>query len=305
MIVLNEKGYAERCLSSGIPEAGTIYQVLFILAKYYAHTLEFKKPEIIVALQEFVAKHYPRYDTSKEEIDKYIEKYAASAKGSQYHEIDGVWITPKEVKKIEALQYTSLRKLAFTLLCIAKFNNLKNHSNDFWVNEDYKSIFSMANVIVNADARYDLMRSLYLAGFIEFAKGITNLNVRVIVAEQKDTYDKSAGDFCVDDFRTLGYEYLYRVQHENFIRCGECGILVRGNENGTRRYCNKCSGYMPMAFRTIDCTDCGRKIEIISTSRITRCPTCRKDAKKRLLRDRVRRFREREKEVSLASSQMM
>ena len=40
----------------------------------------------------------------------------------------------------------------------------------------------------------------------------------------------------VSDFRDLGYLYLMQIG-ENIVACAECGVLMRGNKAGTKKYC--------------------------------------------------------------------
>ena len=44
----------------------------------------------------------------------------------------------------------------------------------------------------------------------------------------------------IDDFRELGYEYLNYLKKGRFIRCAECGRLIKKTNNKCL-YCTKCA----------------------------------------------------------------
>ena len=62
-----------------------------------------------------------------------IEKYAKRAEKYPLCKCRGIWITRNEITTIENLHDKVLERLAFTLLCLAKFNNFKNPQNNNWV----------------------------------------------------------------------------------------------------------------------------------------------------------------------------
>ena len=82
------------------------------------------------------------------------------------------------------------------------------------------------------DVKFNKLKEL---GLIEYAKKINNLNIQVLYID-----DESENKLFVSDFRKLGYEWrLYKG--EKYIRCADCGILVKGNRNNTKRYCQQCA----------------------------------------------------------------
>ena len=87
--------------------------------------------------------------------------------------------------------------------------------------------------------------------------------------------DDSEKVLFISDFRELGYEYL-KYKGENFIRCRECGVLIRNNKAGTKKYCSKCSGYIPQEVKTVVCIDCGKEFKVPGNNKRTiRCQECK------------------------------
>lgn len=284
MIVLNEKEYAQECLKNKTVSDKPFF-TLSILAKYYYHCFDYRKKKITDLLIEFMSKNYPRYDCNKAEWDGNIEKIAANAGKFTLYEIDGVWITQTELDTIESIHNKVLERLAFTMLCLAKLNNMKNPKNNGWVNLDAKEVFGLARIACSVVNRYERLGQLNQLSLLEFPKKNDNLSSRVTYIN-----DDSEKVLFVSDFRELGYEYL-KYKGENFIRCRECGILIRNNKSGTKKYCHACAGYIPMETKTVVCVDCGEEFEVDArlTNKI-RCDRCqeiyRRNYQKELMRNR-------------------
>lgn len=285
MIVLNEKEYAQECLKNKTVSDKPFF-TLSILAKYYYYCFDYRKKKITDLLIEFMSKNYPRYDCNKAEWDGNIEKIAANAGKFTLYEIDGVWITQAELETIESIHNKVLERLAFTMLCLAKLNNMKNPKNNGWVNLDAKEVFGLARIACSVVNRYERLGQLNQLSLLEFPKKNDNLSSRVTYIN-----DDSEKVLFVSDFRELGYEYL-KYKGENFIRCRECGILIRNNKSGTKKYCHACAGYIPMETKSIICVDCGEEFEVSAlnnqTNRCEKCYPAYRNAQK-LIAQRLRR----------------
>ncbi len=175
---------------------------------------------------------YPRYNPVDWAIN--IEKYANLANKYPLCECNGVWITENELSTIEQLHNKVLERLAFTLLCLAKFRNFQNADNNNWVNCSNGEIYKLACINTTAFDKDIKFNTLNEYGLIEYAKKVDNLNIQVLYIE--DTSEKK---LFVSDFRKLGYEWrLYKG--EAFIRCSDCGMLTKKNSNRSK-YCKECA----------------------------------------------------------------
>lgn len=205
---------------------------LSMYARYLYHEEEMRKTGIIRKLDEFMKSRYPRYNPVNWSAN--IEKYASKADKYPLCKCNGVWITKDELKTIEDLHNKVLERLAFTLLCLAKFSNFRNTQNNNWVNYSNGEIYNMACINTTAfdkDLKFNQLRDL---GLIEYAKKINNLNIRILFLN-----DESENVLFISDFRKLGYEWrLYKG--EKYVRCADCGILVK-NTNGKRKFCKECA----------------------------------------------------------------
>lgn len=290
MIILNEKEYAENCLRNGLMDLNPL-NTLSIIAKYYYHCFGYRKKKIISLLIDYLSKYYPRYELNESSWKGSIVRIAANAGSFKLFEISGVKIKKAEIETILGLKNKVLERLAFTMLCIAKLNNIKNPKNNGWVNTDSKEIFNYARISCKAIEREVKIGQLWKKGLLEFSKRNDNLNCRVTFIN-----DDSEEELFVYDFRELGYEYLL-YKGSNFIRCADCGVLTRGNKAGTKKYCKDCAAYTPQGSKTVVCVDCGKEIKVDAKDNKTcRCKDCynkyRKEYKAKKEKERRQKLKE-------------
>lgn len=289
MIVLNEKKYAIECLENGYVGDKPFF-TLSVIAKYYYYCLGYKKSKINTLLNEFMQKNYAGYQLNSMSWQSTIDKITKKVNKFNLIEVDGVSITKSEMQTIAGIENPILERVMFTILCLAKFGNARNPNNNGWVNVDSKEIFKMARVSCRAIERELYIGELGDMELLEFPKRNDNLSVRVVFIDDEDKEE-----LFVSDFRELGYEYL-KYCGENFIRCAECGILTRGNKNGTKKYCKDCATYTPQEIKTVVCVDCGKEFQIkAQLMNKCRCDACQKEKVKRDTKLRVKRLREKQK----------
>lgn len=285
-IILNERAYAENCLKSGTIDEKP-FTTLSILAKYYYHVCGYRKTRIYKALVEFMECNYPLYSCNKAYWDNTIERISNSAEKYKLFEIDGIWITKSEINTIDSIKSSSLRRVSFVLICLAKLGNVKNSNNNGWVNYDAKDVFSIARVNCRSGERYQYYDKLNQIGLLEYPKRNDNLSVRVTYIDED-----SDNLLFISDFRELGYEYL-NFHGGNFTRCKKCGILIRDSKWHDKLYCSNCKGYEKQVTKKIVCVDCGKEFEVDArTSNKCRCDTCQYEKNKIDTRNRVRLLRE-------------
>lgn len=285
MVLLNEKEYAEQCIKNNdIGE--NPYNTLVILSRYYYHVMNYKPKKISAILKEFLELTYPRYSTSKQEWIDTINKLSKSAHDHELFESDGIWITNKELRKIKDLNNVTLEKLVFTMLCLAKYFNQRSDTNNNWINTDVKEIYDMAGINCSIRQRAQKIGELIRQGYIKYAEKIDNLNMQVLFVDDDD--DKH---LLIYDFRELGNEYLL-YNGEKFVRCAECGKLVRDNKRGTKKYCSTCATYIPQGKKRVTCVDCG-KVFLVDTmnNRTCRCGECQDRKNKEDTKRRIQKYR--------------
>jgi len=229
-IVLNEREYAiealQRCELDAKPT-----ETLGRIAKYY-RAEGYKKSEIHSMLESFMLKCDPTIN-----IVKWQDTISWQVKDTDKFsliEIDGVPITQKELDICDSLAGKQMRRLMFTLICVAKFCNAVNDKNNGWVNHPDKEIFKMANVVTSIKRQSLMLNDLREAGLIRFSRKVDNININVRCID-------SAGEpaLLITDYRNLGNQYM-RYCGEPYFECAACGVVIK-KTGKNHKYCCDCA----------------------------------------------------------------
>ena len=150
-------------------------------------------------------------------------------------EIDSVPITQGELDTIANISSKPLKRLAFTLLCVAKFYNISNPHNNNWTNKSDREIFKLANIQTSSMRQSLMMNDLYSLGLIGYSKLVDNINISV-----KFIDNNSDAVLYISDFRNLGFQYLKYIGDTSFTECASCGLIMRKTSNRLK-YCPDCA----------------------------------------------------------------
>lgn len=234
-IVMDEYAWAEQAINNrdlGRRPTETLRRV----SQYYAAN-HYSKRDIRRLLDEFMLQCDPSVNLST--WSDALDRFAKSSDKYDLIRLDGVPITNKEMETIAALRGTQLRRLAFTLLCLAKYWDAAHSRNNHWVNTPDREIIQMANISTSIRRQSLLFGQLRDAGLLRFSRQVDNLNVQVLFVDE-------GGEpvMEVNDFRNLGYQYLMRCGGPFFI-CENCGLVTRKRETENakkpRKYCDDCA----------------------------------------------------------------
>ena len=245
-IILNEHEWAEEAiLSHSIGKKP--YETLNRIARYYFDSGA-TIPEVRSLLESFIIQCDARASIPK--WSKTIDYAINAASKRETIKIDAVRVTKSEMDRIDAIESRPLKRVAFALLCLAKYWDIVNKSSDHWVNNKDSEVMKMANINASLRRQSSMYRELRDLGMIQFSKRIDNTNVRVSFVD-----DSSETAVDISDFRNLGYQYL--MYHGGpFIVCQCCGVVIKKNSaarmtmngkpapGGGRKYCPDCLAQM-------------------------------------------------------------
>ena len=266
---MNEYTYAENLLNKQDLKACDLgdkpSSTLNLLARYYREIGK-NDDEIKELLSDFLN----RCLKDKYKESKWIDSiFYQVVKSKKYNlkKVDNVIVTKSEIEIIQSVKGKSRQKVLFTLLILAKYYNAVSDKNKNWTNLEYKKIFKLANVQLSIQNQALLINDLYNCRFVNVSKNVGKPNIQVnFVDNESDTV------LTITRLKDLGKEYLMFCG-EDYIRCQKCGTLVKNYKN-TNKYCKTCGQYQPIETKIITCVDCGKEIEINSSSRKIRCNDC-------------------------------
>lgn len=280
-LIMNERKESENILANGNINTNTASK-LFLLAKYYRSIGE-STQQIRDSLSCIMADKYNNYNP--DDWDEIIQRYSDKSANYNLVEIDEIPITKNELKTISQINNKKLEKVAFTILVLAKFCNMKNPNNNNWVLVDEYSVLKRARITGTIQAQFSCFYELSKMDLITYSRKVDNINVRVGFID-----NSSNVVLKITDLRELGYQYLM-YRGEKFIKCAECGIVTRATAHN-KRYCKNCAGYQPIVSKVIKCCDCGIEFEVSGNSRKIRCDKCHKRERQRINRENVSKYRE-------------
>lgn len=233
-IVLNEYIWAEKKIREhdlGTKPGETLVRV----AKYYLKD-GYSKRDTQTLLERFLITCDP--NTSIPRWTALIDRAIKSAAKYPIVNIDHIDVTEPEIRVIESLGSVQLKRLAFTLLAVAKYWDTASPRNNHWVNCPDKEIMAMANINTSIKRQSELFGRLRELGMIRFSKKVDNLNVQVTFIED------GKAEIPVSDYRNLGNQYMMHFGGP-FYECQNCGIVVRESKMDRRgrhpKYCPSCA----------------------------------------------------------------
>lgn len=234
MIVLNENDWAYDMIQSHTLGRKP-YETLCRVANYYQEVEGCNKKETRKMLETFIIQcdanaSIPKWSDTLDYAVTYAFKYDAIS-------INSIVITKPEMDRIKGIAGKQAQRLAFTLLCLAKYWDSVNPESDHWVNSKDSDIMRMANINTSIRRQSLLYHILNEEGLIQFSKKIDNTNVRVLFEQDGEE------EVVITDLRNIGYQYLMHCGEPYFV-CSNCGITTKIKNSGVGRrqkYCAECA----------------------------------------------------------------
>lgn len=236
--ILNEKEYIEEHIKN--KDLGDSPKYTLQLAARYYYSLGKKESEILEQLRLLIKECNPlSYEHQLEAYRDELQEIVKNAAVRPLTSVQGVGVTQKEIDAIQSLNNKKLERLAFTILVLGKLSQIKNPENEGWLNTtDTRGIFTCAKVDVGAYERDYMIGDLRKAGLIQTPIKIGTLNYRPTFIDME-----SQSVLFVTDMRELGNEYRLFTKDGNYLRCPDCGRLVRTTKKfkGKTKYCKACA----------------------------------------------------------------
>lgn len=234
--VMNEVALVEKILLTkklGSKPTDTLSKI----ARYYRMSGE-KPKQIRAGLEAFILQCEPRAS-----IPKWEGRIDSAIKNSDRPlvQIESLPIYSKELAVVNNIKSAQLQKLAFSLLCYARFSDIKRGKSDHWVNNPTGDLASSA-MIKKPSREVELMlNTLYSMGLIKFSRRVDSHSICVLFLNDEDVDDRVV--YEVKDMRNLGLQLRAANGDTNLFICENCGIMtpVRNTIGRRRKYCDNCA----------------------------------------------------------------
>ena len=242
-IVLDEYNWAEQAIRNRDLGANPL-ETLGRVSKYYI-AQNYPKKEVRRMLDIFLVQCDPR--TSLVQWSDTLDRIAKNSDRYPLIRIEKIDVTFGEMVKIKRLTGKQIQRLAFTLLCLAKYWDSVSQNNNHWVNVSDRDIMKLANISTSVARQSAMFADLREAGLIGFSKKIDNLNVQVNFIDD----DTLSPALSVRDFRNLGYQYMMYCG-EPYFECEQCGLVTKVGDpkkGRKQKYCKNCAAEVSMRQR--------------------------------------------------------
>lgn len=286
-LILNEKQYVEKMLELGDCSPKDLGANIALLTRYM-YQENYTQKEIYNGIEEFASKVDSDFDINN--WYSFIDKCIGKAKKRDLLNIDYIPITQKELDTIKEIKNPARERLVFTLLVIAKYNNLKSETNNSWINYSMDVWFKLARVACKVDDRPYMIYDLKEAGLVEVSKKITRFNIRITFVD-----DESDPVLKITDMRELGYQYQNLGPKSKIKLCKRCGKPYKVKSSKERNpYCIDCQHKSSKEeIKVLICDCCGK--EFLAPSKNNRsmfCSECQNIIDLEKTRQRVAKHRE-------------
>lgn len=182
------------------------------------------------------------------ELSEFIKSTIRSAKKYNLKSVDHIYITKSELEFIQGLDDIKLEKIAFVILCLAKYHNAVSDEVDDCIYFKLSDIKKMARINMNrVDFEY-FYNNLYDKGAL-VENNIATSTIQILKFVCHDDNDEIIFELSEVDYLELAYLYLYiKNGQKGFVRCQQCNRLIKERRQNldckaknTKKYCEECA----------------------------------------------------------------
>lgn len=239
-IIMDEQKYLDKVKENGNFGKDIGYAVLISARIYRAEGCD--NGEIKNRLLNDIQEYEPLLNTVR--CKNYISYALKNVDKRKLVKIDEILITKSEMESVmnitsdeNAFRVKSLRRLAFALLCFAKFEMLLKGRYEPWINYDLKYIYKSAKLLGRSQSQNNLyLHKLYEMGLVQFAFRKHGVGVKVDFVDRSEEPEIA---LRVKDISCTG-DYFLRYLGRKYIECAVCGKPVP-KTTGNLLYCKDCA----------------------------------------------------------------
>lgn len=236
--VFDGLSYAKNVIDNHNIDENNAIEHIKMLAKYNYHVENMKDNENYCSIVKYMSNYWNCF--AEADYQKAISDFIKEAHNFGFKNMGTVKITKKELNFIASLSNIRLEKIAFVMLCIAKYKCYYHDNPNYWIDWNLNAISKLARVHVTKSENLLLYRQLVLVGAIESNSVKGKLYEHVLFAsDEKD--DEIVLELSENDYKELAYTYLYyKNGFSGYVHCEKCGRLIKQKSN-RQKFCDECA----------------------------------------------------------------
>lgn len=236
--ILDEAAYVNELIET--KSLGKSYRISIRLLLKYLQNQGMEKDEAIRFVRSFILDCLPSSKWSEWETltgrlaDLVYENPLPMVK------VERVVIDSEELETILSAPTFDEQKVLYCLLVYKKVQNQMSSQTNDWFTGSLGEIFQMARITgkkANVVSQCELINRLKEAGYLDLAKSIKNLNLKLnyLHHEPKDEA------MVITHFEDVIHDFYAYLGHR-VVRCQYCGkmIKLKKKERASKRYCPVC-----------------------------------------------------------------
>ena len=228
-LIIDEYSYALHLLEYGF--SGYMkWQDLLILAKYYRHLGE-STQSISKKLVEYSQKFNSEYNDIV--FSDKIESAVRTSKKQNLRIPQPVFITQNELDSMRIVNNYRYEKILFVMLVLSRNNKMFNNNlgGDYYINQKFSTILSLAKVYMRKEERNKLKNSFFVLGLIDAPSPIK------IPKDKRDNFKLLFAD--ENSEKILWVKDLNNIVDFYFPYCQSCGKQIDRKSN-RQKFCDEC-----------------------------------------------------------------
>jgi hypothetical protein len=237
--IFNEQNSIEKIIESHSVDDINPTNTIRKLARYNFYINHYSTAKNYNNIVEYMSQNCK--DFSEYAYQKDILGCIRDVEKTPWKNIDKINITQSEIDIIKSLDDIKKQKIAFVLLCTAKYRDAYNPNNGHKTDISVTDLYKMSRVVLPQKERAVYSHFLITENLVEkhtFA-GVKNKKLLFVSEDETDTIVMSLSEI---DFCELAYVYMdYVSDHIGYTRCERCNRMIKHSKTKPRKYCESCA----------------------------------------------------------------
>lgn len=175
------------------------------------------------------------------ELYELVQKTIREVKKRGLKLVDHIYLRQSEMDFIVNLNDIKLEKIAFVLLCLAKYHNEVSEEADNCIYFKLNEIKNMARINMSKKDFEYFYNNMYAVGALLENNNPTS-TIQIVNFVSYDENDSVVMEVQEVDYLELAYLYLsWKNDGNKYGRCSNCNRLMRQGKTKPRKYCEECA----------------------------------------------------------------